>query len=233
MGNKSLAMGKKLFCFVLFLAVAGGCPAQSNQELRDSLSTLIQQVNRFPDDVDLRFRKAAVNLLLEQWDYAIEEYSFILKKGENATAFFYRAYAYTRVGNYAFARADYESLLKLQPTHFEGLLGLALLNDRDHRPTEAMDMMNRLVEMYPENATAYAVRGGMEKDRHLYDLAEYDFSEAIRLDPAEPQYLLNRAVIRITLGEKRLAKEDLDQAVRLGISRAELTSLYAQVKEKY
>lgn len=223
-------MKRGLLHFLIFLFLSLGCRAQSNQELRDSLSVLMQQIDRYPNDTELRFRKAAVNLLLEQWNYAIDEYTFILKKGENATAFFYRAYAYTNIGNYAFARSDYESLLRLQPTHFEGLLGLALLNDRDHRPTEAMDMMNRLVEMYPDRATAYAARGGMEKDRGMYELAEYDFSEAIRLDGQDPQYFLNRATIRIELGKKRLAKEDLDQAVILGVSRAELGALYARLK---
>ena len=225
-------MRKRLFHLFLFLTLALGCGAQSQQELRDSLSTLIQQINRFPNDQELRFRKAAVNLLLEQWNYAIDEYTFILKKADNPTAFFYRAYAYTKVGNYPFARADYEALLKLQPTHFEGLLGLALLNEKDRRTTEAMDMMNRLVEMYPDNAIAYAARGGMEKDRLLFDLAEYDYTEAIRLCPDEPQYFLNRAVIRINLGKKRLAKDDLDQAVNLGISRAELARYYTMVKER-
>ncbi|MBR4390308.1 MAG: tetratricopeptide repeat protein [Prevotella sp.] len=221
-----------IIAFILSLCFSTMAKAQSNQEWRDSLSILIQQIDRHPNDMDLRFRKAAVNLLLEQWNYAVDEYTFILKKGENATAFFYRAYAYTQLGNYGFARSDYESLLRMQPTHFEGLLGLALLNDRDHHPTEAMDIMNRLVEMYPDNAVAYAARAGMEKDRNLYDVAEYDFSEAIRLDPAEAQYYLNRAIIRITLGKKSLAKEDLDQAVALGVSRAELSELYSLVKER-
>ena len=221
-----------IIVFLLSLCFSTMVKAQSNPELRDSLSVLMQQIDRHPNDLDLRFRKAAVNLLLEQWNYAVDEYTFILKKKDNATAYFYRAYAYTQLGNYGFARSDYESLLRMQPTHFEGLLGLALLNDRDHHPTEAMDLMNRLVEMYPDNAVAYAARAGMEKDRNLYDVAEYDFSEAIRLDPAEAQYYLNRAIIRITLGKKSLAKEDLDQAVALGVSRAELSELYSLVKER-
>ena len=86
--------------------------------------------------------------------------------------------------------------------------------------------------MYPDNAVAYAARAGMEKDRGQTELAEFDFSEAIRLDPAEPQYLLNRALVRIALGKKRLAKEDLDQAVVLGVSRAELNELFSLVKER-
>ena len=225
-------MRNRIVVIILILCFSSIVRAQSNQELRDSLSVLIQQIDRHPNDMDLRFRKAAVNLLLEQWNYAVDEYTFILKKREDATAYFYRAYAYTQLGNYGFARSDYESLLRLQPTHFEGLLGLALLNDRDHHPTEALDMMNRLVEMYPDNAVAYAARAGMEKDRNLYDVAEYDFSEAIRLDPAETQYYLNRAIIRITLGKIKLAKEDLDQAVALGVSRAELSELYSLVKER-
>lgn len=73
-------MRKRLFHLFLFLTLALGCGAQSQQELRDSLSTLIQQINRYPNDQELRFRKAAVNLLLEQWNYAIDEYTFILKK---------------------------------------------------------------------------------------------------------------------------------------------------------
>ena len=104
--------------FILSLCFSTMAKAQSNQELRDSLSVLMQQIERYPRDMDLRFRKAAVNLLLEQWNYAVDEYTYILKKGDNATAFFYRAYAYTQLGKYGFARADYDALLHLQPTHF-------------------------------------------------------------------------------------------------------------------
>ena len=48
--------------------------AQTKKELRDSIVVLAREVDLHPDSIELRLRKAALNLQLEQWQYAKEEY---------------------------------------------------------------------------------------------------------------------------------------------------------------
>lgn len=224
-------MKKRFFSISLLFFLALSVFGQTTQELRDSLSTLIRQLDYHQNDIDMRLRKASLNMQLEQWQYAIDEYSAVLKLEEgNLTALRYRAYAYELIGRHQFARADYEAVLKRIPDNFEALLGLALLNQKDKRVTMAMDQMNRLVELYPDSAIAYAARAGMELERKMPDLAEYDFGEAIRLDPSNTDYLISRAEVRIALGRKREAREDLQRVLSLGITYAEIADMFKKCK---
>ena len=213
-----------LACLLLLLLL----PAygQEQQALRDSLSTLIHRIDREPNNVQLRLYKAAINMQLEQWEDARDEYTAVLRlDGGNLTALRFRGYAYERLGSHDMARADYERVLQSVPDHFEVLLGLALLNQKDRRFTLAMDQINRLVELYPNRALVYAARAGMEQERDMLELAEYDFGEAIRLDPTNADYLISRAEVRIAINHKKPALADLTQAMSLGIPRSQVEHL--------
>lgn len=205
--------------------------AQSYKELRESLSDMIEALSFYPDSIDLRLRKAGINMQLEQWQYAREEYDRILVKNpDNPAALFYRAYVNDKQQRYNFARMDYENLLRIVPTHFEGRLGLALLNQKDRHYTEAYNQINKLVELYPDSAVAYAARGGMEQERGMVELAEYDYGKAVELDPKNSDYRLSRADVRIQLNRKKEAREDLDELVRMGVPRIGLTEFYDKCK---
>ena len=225
-------MKKKVFCLIIFiLCIFKIVAAQSYQALRDSLSAATEALSYKPDSLDLRLKKASWNILLEQWQYAKEEYYYVLwHDPNNIAALFYRAYVNEKQNRYNFARLDYESLINIVPLHFEARLGLALLNHKDRHFTEAMDQINKLVELYPDSAVAYAARAGMELDRKMLEPAEFDYSKAIALDPSNIDYRLNRANIRINLKRKDEACEDLDFLVKQGIPRANLMEYYQKCK---
>ena len=224
-------MRKLIITLILGIAIAHNTTAQTRSDLRDSLSAAVQVLAFHPDSLELRMKKAAWNIELEQWRYAQEEYDFVLKCDErNIAALFYRAYVNERQGRYKFARLDYENLLRIVPGHFEAMLGLALLNQKDNRPTEALNQINMLVTQHPNNAVAYAARGGIELELKMYTPAEYDFSRAIELQPTNTDYRLNRANIRLLTNRKKEAREDLDAMVRLGIPRANLNEWYKKCR---
>lgn len=215
----------------MLLSVVLGCKSQGNGQLRDSVKLISEQLKACPDSIPLRFKKASYNLRLGQWEYAKTEYDYIIGRfPQSRTALFYRAYANERLGRNAFARADYEAVLAISPADFEAQLGLALVNQKDKRYTEAFDMINRMVHQYPDSAIVYAIRAGMEKERNMLALAEYDYSEAIRLEPSNTDYILNRADIRIMAGKKEDARRDLDMLVKYGIPRASLVELYRKCR---
>lgn len=166
--------------------------AQDNP-LRDSLRIASNNLEQHADSIDLRLKRATWYLLLQDWNSAKNDYDLILhREPDNVSALFYRAYANERLGRYNFARLDYNNLIKLVPGHFEGQLGLALLNEKDKHYTEAMDGINSLIEQYPESAIAYAARAGIEQERGMLLLAEYDFTQAIQRDPNNIDYILQR-----------------------------------------
>lgn len=205
--------------------------AQDRSALRDSLSAAVDRLGYYPDSTDLRLRKASWNIELGQWQYAKDEYDYVLKREpRNIAALFYRAFVNEKMKRYGFARLDYETLLSVVPGNFEGRLGLALLNQKDHHYTEALDNINILVSQYPDSAVAYAARGGMEAERNMLDLAEYDFGKAIELAPDNTEYRLNRVDVRLRMKRKDEAREDLDEMVKMGVSRANLADWYAKCR---
>lgn len=200
---------------------------EDRKALRDSLKQAMETLSYHPDSVDLRLRKAAWNMQLGEWQYAKDEYDWVIShQPDNLAARYYRAYANTQLRRYNFARLDYETVLRVVPGNFDARLGLALLNQKDHHYTEAMDGVNMLVSSYPDSATAWAARAGIEKERDMKELAVYDYGEALRREPNNRDWLLARADLLIALRRYEEARKDLDRLVVLGVARGELREMY-------
>ena len=221
---------------ILFLGILlfGGFQtyAQKNNPLRDSLKVAMHQLAFHPDSIDLLLKKAAWNVELGEWSYAKDTYDKVLfLDPSNIAGLYYRAYTNEQMGRYNFARLDYENLLLLIPGNFEAQLGLALLNQKDKRYTKALDQINSLISQFPDSAIAYAARGGIEKERGMYELALYDYIEASRRDDANIDYHVNRIDLYIRLGKKDKAKDHLDHLVRKGVPRVSLNDFYKRIKQ--
>lgn len=192
--------------------------AQTNP-LRDSLLIATHTLEQHTDSVDLRLKRASWYLLLEKWNSAKDDYDLILAHyPNNVAALFFRAYANERLGRYGFARQDYNNLLRLVPGHFEAQLGLILLNQKDKHYTEAMDGINGLIEQYPTSAVAYAARAGMEEERGLLTLAEYDYTQAIMRDPNNTDYIIQRIEVYKKQKKYEQAKRDAALLRKMGIA---------------
>ena len=223
-------MMRSLFLWLVILGLST-TQAQTTKEMRDSLKAAARELSFHPDSVDLMLKKASWNLQLGEWTYAKDEYDKALSlQPTNIAALYYRAYVNERLNRYHFARLDYEHLLTLVPGNFEAQLGLALLNQKDNRFTQAMDQINRLVNQYPDSALAYAARGGMERERKMYELAIYDYGEAIKRDSRNVDYRVNRIDLYLILGRREEAREDLDFLVCMGVPRPSLYIFYNRLK---
>lgn len=214
------------------LGCLGRVQAQTAQQWHDSLSVLNQQISQNPDDMDLRLRKAAVNIELQQWNYAIEEYNYILLHDpQNLVAFYYRAYANTHQRRYDLARNDYEDILRIVPKHMEARLGLCYVLQRLNRNAEAQDNLNLLVEQYPDSASCYVARAMFERAQGAYDVALYDWDCAVRLAPRQVDYLISYVDLLLFLERHDDAKRCLDEAVARGIPRGQLQPWYRKIKK--
>lgn len=207
--------------------------AQDGQNWRDSLSVLNRQIAASTSwNTDLHLRKAAVNLELQQWQYAIDEYSLILQhQVQNPAALFYRAYAATHLRHYEAARHDYETFISLFPEHAEARLSLSYVLQQLGRKTEALDQLNIVVEMQPDSAVSYVSRAALEQDLQQYDAALYDWQQAIALQPLNADYVASRVDLLLRLRRKAEARRDLDAAVRRGIPQGLLRPYYLRLKK--
>jgi tetratricopeptide (TPR) repeat protein len=187
---------RKLLLSAMLALLSLSASAQTRQEWRDSLTRLNDSIRLKPYDTDLRLRKAAVNIELEQWDYAAEEYGRVLRiDPKNLAALYYRAYVNTTLRRYDLAKSDYETFLTIVPRHFEARLGLAMTKRSLGRQVETMDELNLLVQQFPDSAMAYAARANYETELKQYDAALYDWDEAIRLRPGMADFIASKAQV--------------------------------------
>ncbi len=195
--------------------------AQTPQQWRDSLAVLNKQITAQPASTDLRLRKAAVNIELNQWEYAIEEYGRVLDIDKNSlSALYFRAYAYNHLRHYDLACADYEHFLSILPRNFEARLGLAMTKRNMGRKLETGDELNRLVEMYPDSAVAYAARAAFEQEEKQYDLSLYDWDKALLLSRNNTEYLLAKYHVLWAMKRYDEARRLQRELLKAGVSQA-------------
>ena len=205
--------------------------AQTPREWRDSVSVLIEAINKAPKNISLRLLKAEANINLQQWDYAVQEYGYVLRLDEqNLAALFFRAFCHTQLRHYDLAKFDYETFLTIQPEHFEAHLGLAHTLQKMGKKTDAFDELNRIVQLFPDSADAYAARAAYEADLKQYEAAVYDWDEALRLQPENVEYAISKVDALIRLGRRQEVREQLDAIVRRGTPRGALKQWYYQLK---
>ena len=203
----------------------------TQKEWRDSLSVLNRQIMSSEYSSDLYLRKAAVNLELQQWDYAIETYNDILRREpSNPAALFYRGYANGKMRRYELAANDYRSFLKVAPENIDGMLALAFICIKQGKNKEAMDNYNRIIEIFPDHSVAYASRALLESQDGFLDAALMDWDKAIEYDAKNIDYLVSKADLLIRMNRKADARRTLDEAVKKGASRGQLQEYYNKVK---
>ena len=222
---------------VLFVAILSQqlvlAQTSDSQQWRDSLKILNKQIATSSWSTDLHLRKAAVNLELKQWQYAIDEYAQVLQhEPRNPAALFYRAYANTHLRRFDLARNDLSDLLAYLPRHFEARLSLAVVLQQLGRKQDALDELNQTVEMHGDSAVAYAARANLERQMKLDDAALYDWQRAEQLAPKDPTYVVSHVDLLLVLERREEARRVLDAAVKRGIPKGMLLEWYDKCKRK-
>lgn len=203
----------------------------TSQQWRDSVSVLIEAIRKNPQDIDLKLRKAEANINLSQWEYATEEYGNVLRQDDrNLAALYFRAFCHTQLRHYDMAKADYESFLAIQPQHLEAHLGLAHTLQKLGRKADTLDELNRTVQLFPDSADAYAARAAYETELKQYDVAVFDWDEAIRLRPGSMEFIVSKVDVLLRQGKRKDARDVLDETVKKGTPKGVLKQWYDQCK---
>ena len=231
--TKGLRVQKCLFLTCFSLLISHYVMAQSHNNWRDSLNVLNKQIATQPWSADLHLRKAAVNLELKQWQYAIDEYSQVLQKeSRNLAALFYRAYANTHLRRFDLAYNDLNDLLGVVPNHFEARLSLAIVMQQIGKKKESLDQLNQLIQQHADSAVAYAARANLERSLKQDEAALYDWGRAEKLSPLDPTYVVSHVDLLLVLERRTEAHRVLDEAVSRGIPRGMLLEWYDKCKRR-
>jgi tetratricopeptide (TPR) repeat protein len=120
--------------------------------------------------------------------------------------------------------------LRPQDTAALRLLAEALVEAPGHGP-EALDVLDRLLRLDPDDRTAILNRGRIVLSLGDFQRAEADFSRALGMQPDDPDTLYQRARARHRLGRDREALADLDRLIAGSPSMAAAYHLRGKVRE--
>lgn len=213
-----------------------GTIQRSQGRLEQALESYTFALNFTPRSVPVLLNRATLYMEMGKEDHARVDYSLVIDLDkDNQEALRMRAYIYMKMRDYKLARADYLSLLKLNPTDFNGRLGLATLEQKEGKYPEALALLNGLLtdKDYTQRETQavlYVARAGVEIDAGQPDLALIDLEEAIKLDASQAEAYLMRGQLYLSQQKKKLAKEDLEKAVSLGVALGDVRDLLQQCK---
>ena len=237
-------MRRLILILITQLVFATGINAQTQQELRDSLSMIEGLIKEHPKAVRLYLRKAALHIDLDQWGKALDSYDAALAiMPYNLTALYYRGYVNHHLKRYPFARQDYERVLTIEPTHRHALMGLIYTNLDDSHLTEAFDQANRFIEVYPDDSEPYAVRSEVETRLNMTSAATDDIEHAITIEKPQAEkkypfsqdddivsYQLSAFSLYLKQSKPRLARQCLDYLIQNGIPQGSLSDYFSQLK---
>lgn len=182
----------------------------------EAMYNYTRAIELLPMSVPVRLSRANFHLNLKNYEKAAEDYTAAVKKDPtNTEALNHRAFAYYQNRNYDKAMQDYKNILERHPSDYNAALGVALVLQKTHKVSEAVRRMEFLIIEHPDKAELYAVRSSMFTDLNYLDLAIVDINQAIKLQPKNPAYLLQRADIYEKQGKLQKAKQDKEKARQL------------------
>lgn len=163
-------------------------------------------------------QRASIALKLNRPKVAVEDLSKIISTApEQVAAYQYgnRASAYTRLGDYKKALADYDKALKLEPTNYSLQLGAALCLTADKQYARALKTYTELHNMEPDNNEVLMQKGFCRQCLGDKKGALNDFNRAIKNDSTTARWFTYRADLLTELNQPDLACDDFISAANL------------------
>lgn len=187
---------------------------------RDSLALEIldQAVAIAPAAVTVRSNRAKVLTALGRLDKAVDDYTEILRLDSMLIEPRHlRCMINMSRGRFEYAEADGDFLVRHFPEATETAESNAFVLMAASKYREAISFLNHLIQKQP-TATNYGERAFCHLKLDNLNEASADINDAIRLDPANGDLLLYRAILNKKRYRPRDAADDAAQAIKLGVS---------------
>lgn len=168
---------------------------------------------------------------------AVADYDHALENNPYSRALLYnKAMAQTELKEYQAADSTFGRLLRYHPNFEGGYIGRARLSLAATDTAAALKDLARALELNPQNVNARLIRADIALNSTKdYQAALADMDQAIRLQPNEAGFYVNRAYVRYRLDDYRGAMDDFDRAIDLDpLNRAALfnrSMLCAEVRD--
>lgn len=186
-----------------------------------------------PDNLTLLTNRASLYAEMEAYDKAIDDYTSVIRyEPENEDALYERALCRLMSQDTLGARLDLELIDTFNPTSAKSRLGMAYVYKAQRMFREASEIYDALIERNPRNARLLRERAEVYYLSGRMAAALDDVNRSIQMAPRDPYSYILRAQIRYAKQDKEFARRDLNQALELGLSRAEADVLIQKFEKK-
>lgn len=143
---------------------------------------------------------------LSSWDNLIKKYP------NEASAYYNRAITNVRLNDSPSAEKDYRKAIELNPNMTEALDGLSSILMGQGKTNEAMEYINKSLEINPENPGAYRMRAITNAETNP-NQALRDLDQAISYDKEDAVSYFYRGIINAQNNNVQTGISDLNQAL--------------------
>lgn len=151
-----------------------------------------------------------------RYDEAVDLFTrYTEKKPDNSFGHYMLGLSAWKDGRLDIAEGEFQKSLTLDPNHQKSCLNLARVLIEGHRPTEALTVLDRAIEIDSTSSSAYRLKGNALGDLGRSDEAALAYQSAIQLDPEDAWSMNNLAFIRIREGRYDDALPALARATEL------------------
>lgn len=198
-----------------------------------------QAIERNPFIVGAYQLRAVARQNIRDFQGAYDDYEKSLSLNPHDNSYqFNRAACLFELKRYHEADSMFRALLVTEPKNERIYLGLAQLYLEQKDSVQALEWIDKSIEMSTKNGNAYLIKADilMRGEKKDYEGALKALDSAIELDPRNTGLLINRAFIRYKLDDYVGAKEDFDYVIKIDPDSYEAhynrAMLMAEVGEK-
>ncbi|MFI3240258.1 MAG: tetratricopeptide repeat protein, partial [Bacteroidales bacterium] len=195
-------------------------------------------MERNPFITDIYQIRGVARQSLHKYEEAIEDYTKGLQMNpENKNMIFNKALAEMALKDYDAAKVSYDTLIDKFPKYDVGYLGQAQMLIEIGDTIAGVASITKAIEVNKNNSQAYLMRAGiaMKGGSDGFATAIDDMDAAIKLEPNNVDYFINRAYLRYKSDDYFGAMSDFDYAVSLDpnnrMARYNRALLLIEVKE--
>lgn len=132
-----------------------GVARVGKNQLDEGIADLSESLKIKGDNVNAHRYRGYALLSKKDFQHAVEDYDVVIGQNhDDFEALDRRAYALTAMKQYDKATADYTTMIKAKPRELRGYLGRSYVLDTTNKPKEAMEDVNKALEIDPKNDTA-------------------------------------------------------------------------------
>ena len=131
------------------------------------------------------------------------------------------------------AKHLYEEILQIAPDHFDALHLLGLVELQSYRPSLALPLFDRALELNGSYAPLHSNRGIAFKDLQKFDEALSCYDSALALDATLSDARYNRGLVNLALGNFRDGWHDYERRAEIGTLYHTSLKGHAEIKEHF